>query len=216
MEPAIVDRPTPATGPPTEADLAPTYFIDHEDPTIRGWVARSVPDAASEAEAARALFASVRDGIRYDPYEMPEAPEGYRASRVLAEARAYCVPKSVLLAAGARAAGIPARLGFSDVKNHLQSERLLERMGTDLFAYHGYTALWVGGQWLKASSAFNTELCARFGVEPLDFDGTSDALLHQFSGDGSRYMEYIRDHGEFTDLPLDFLLSEFARLYPEL
>ncbi len=126
------------------------------------------------------------------------------------------MPKSVLLSAAARAVGIPARLGFADVKNHLQSERLAEQMGTDLFVYHGYSTLYVGGAWRKASSAFNTELCERFGVQPLDFDGTSDALLHPFSGDGSRYMEYVHDHGDRDDLPLDEILHAYRATYPSL
>ena len=57
--------------------------------------------------------------------------------------------------------------------------------GTDLFVYHGYSTLFIGGRWTKASRAFNAELCARFGVPPLEFDGTHDALLHAFTGDGS-------------------------------
>ena len=82
--------------------------------------------------------------------------------------------------------GIPARLGFSDVRNHLQSDRLRELMGTDVFVYHGYSELFVGGAWRKATPAFNATLCARFGVSRLEFDGSEDALLHPFSGDGRR------------------------------
>jgi hypothetical protein len=76
--------------------------------------------------------------------------------------------------------------------------------------------LGVRGRWLKASSAFNAELCARFGLAPLEFDGTADALLHPFSGDGSKYMEYITDHGTFDDLPLEELLDAYRRTYPVL
>jgi transglutaminase-like putative cysteine protease len=111
------------------------------------------------------------------------------------------VPKAVLLAASCRAVGIPARLGFSDVRNHLSTPRLLELMGTDVFRWHGYAVLHLDGRWLKASPAFNAELCARFGVAALDFDGTADALLHAYDGRGERYMEYLDDHGDFDDLP---------------
>ena len=137
-----------------------------------------------------------------------------RASAVLERRSAYCVPKAVLLTAAARAAGIPARLGFADVRNHLQSERLEAVMQTDLFVFHGYSALWIDGRWVKASPAFNAELCARFGVAPLDFDGRIDALLHAFTGDGRRHMEYVRDRGLRQDLPLDEILTAFAQHYP--
>lgn len=201
---------------PTDADLRATDFLDADHPEVVAFARRAVGDAADDRERARRLFAAVRDGIRYDPYEMPMDAATYRASAVLAAGKGYCIPKSVLLSAAARALGIPARLGFADVKNHLQSERLLEAMGTDLFVYHGYSTLFVDGRWLKASSAFNRELCARFGVEPLEFDGEHDALLHQFTGDGARYMEYVHDRGTHADLPLEQILETFRATYPGL
>lgn len=209
MTPALPDTPT-------AADLAATDFLDVEHPDVQAYARRLTEGAADDAERARRLFAAVRDDIRYDPYTLPTAPAAYRASAVLAARSGYCVQKTVLLSAAARAAGIPARLGFADVRNHLQTERLREQMGTDLFVWHGYSVLWVGGAWRKASPAFNRELCERFGVEPLDFDGASDALLHQFSGDGSRYMEYVGDHGTFDDLPLETLLAAYHEAYAGL
>ncbi|WP_372791486.1 transglutaminase family protein [Paraconexibacter sp.] len=208
--------PQPTTTPVTPADLAPTAFLDADHPDVLAFARDAVGDATDDVTKARRLFAAVRDGIRYDPFSLSTDPASYRASAVLAAGSAYCVPKSVLLSAAARAVGVPARLGLADVRNHLQSPRLAERMGTDLFVYHGYSTLFVGGAWRKASSAFNAELCARFGVEPLDFDGTSDALLHAFSGDGSRYMEYLHDHGDRQDLPLEEILDAYRRAYPVL
>lgn len=204
------------TGPPTAADLAPTDFLDSDHPDVVAFARRVTASATDDSQRARLLFAAVRDGIFYDTSELPVEPARYRASAVLEAGRSYCIPKSVLLSASARAVGIPARLGFADVRNHLQTERLREQMGTDLFLWHGYSVLHVGGGWRKASSAFNAELCARFGVPPLDFDGTSDALLHAFSGDGSRYMEYLTDHGSFSDLPHERLMQVFRDEYPAL
>jgi transglutaminase-like putative cysteine protease len=201
---------------PTEADLRPTEFLETAHPAILAFVQRVAADAPDATERARRLFAAVRDEIRYNAYALPTDPADYRASAVLEARTGYCVPKSVLLSTVARAAGIPARLGFADVRNHLQTERLREQMGTDLFLYHGYSTLYLEGRWLKASSAFNADLCARFGVEPLDFDGTGDALLHPFSGDGSTYMEYVRDHGDFDDLPFERLMDAYGTAYPAL
>lgn len=203
------DRAT-APGP---AHLAPTQFIDSEHPDVVAFAHTAAGGAAGPERVAR-LFAAVRDTVRYDPYTLVRDPAAYSASAVLAGGRSYCIPKAVLLAAGARALGIPARLGFADVRNHLQSGRLRAVMGTDEFIYHGYTELHLGGAWRKATPAFNAELCARFGVAPLAFDGTADALLHPFSGDGSRHMEYIRERGVFTDLPLAEILDAFDAAYP--
>lgn len=206
-------RSTQAVQP---ADLAPTRFLDSDHEAVRRFADRATGASTDARTAASALFRAVRDEIRYDPYTLSVDPEDYRASAVLASGSAYCVPKAVLLTASARAAGIPARLGFADVRNHLQSERLLAAMGTDLFIYHGYSALYVLGQWRKASPAFNSELCARFGVAPLDFDGTEDALLHAYTGSGQRHMEYVQDRGLSSDLPFDEIMSAYATTYPAL
>lgn len=198
---------------PRSSDLLPTEFIDSGSETVLAFVARVSAGAADQHEVAAKLFAAVRDGVRYDPYTMPAQRSDYRASAVLEAGSGYCIQKAVALTAAARAAGIPSRLGFADVKNHLQSERLRETMGTDLFVWHGYSTLYVGGRWTKASCAFNAELCARFGVAPLDYDGHEDALLHPFTGDGGRYMEYVRDRGVYVDLPLRRVMSDFAEVY---
>lgn len=203
----------PVSGPPTDADLVPTATFDHDTPAVREWALATTADAQDGAGRARLLFAAVRDRVRYDPYRFTLAPEAFTASAVLASERNWCVPKAILLTAGARAAGIPARIGFADVRNHLSSDKLRDRMGSDLFVFHGYVALHVGGHWRKASPAFNAELCERFGVPPLEFDGHSDALLHAFDGTGRRHMEYVNDHGTWTDIPFAEMLAAFKANY---
>jgi transglutaminase-like putative cysteine protease len=198
---------------PGPEDLNPTDFIDSDSPVVRGFVERVAAGAQDQHEVVSRLFAAVRDGIRYDPYAVSGDPAHYRASNVLEMDRGFCVQKSVALTAAARAAGIPSRLGFADVRTHLQSERLRERMGTDLFVWHGYSTFFVGGRWTKASSAFNAELCSRFGVPPLEFDGRRDALLHPFTSDGSQYMEYVRERGIYCDLPLAKMLEGLQETY---
>ena len=73
--------------------------------------------------------------------------------------------------------------------------------GTDIFTWHGYTEVYVDGAWRKATPTFNATLCAKVGVQPLDFDGHGDALLHPFDGAGRTYMQYVRDHGAYFDVP---------------
>ena len=193
--------------------LAATWFIDSTSEAVVGFADAATDGISGEREIAVALFRAVRDGFRYDPYNTSHAPEAFKASSVVESSSNWCVPKSVLLTAAARHKGIPARLGFSDVRNHLTSEKLMESMGTDVFAWHGYSEMLIDGQWRKASSAFNIELCEKFGVKVLDFDGHSDALMHPFDESGNRHMEYVNQRGSFDDLPLDEILATFAELY---
>ena len=199
--------------------LAPTWFIDSDSEAVVGYAREHGGTDEHPTARAIALFRAVRDGIRYDPYGISYDPDAFRASAVSRSASNWCVPKSVLLAAAARASGIPARLGFADVRNHLTSEKLAAKMGTDLFAWHGYAELLlpdpVGGEdrWFKLSTAFNIELCERFGVRTLEFDGTGDALMHPFDRSGQRHMEYVAQRGSFDDPPLDRMLADFDEIY---
>ncbi|MFP5071073.1 transglutaminase-like domain-containing protein [Pseudonocardia nantongensis] len=201
---------------PTDEDLAPGWFTDSGSAPVRAFTERVTAGRADPVARAVALFDAVRDEIWYDPFCVVTDPAAFRASRVAEQPNNWCVPKAVLLTAAARAAGIPARLGFADVRNHLNTPRLRARMGgADLFVWHGYTALWLDGQWVKATPAFNAELCARFGVDPIAFDGRTDALMHAYDGAGERYMSYEHDRGTFHDLPLDDVVGTFREHYPE-
>lgn len=201
-----MDAPTPAT-------LAPTALLDSDHPDVVAF-ARAHAAGADDRERAVALYLAVRDRIRYDPYRIDLTPEGMRASTVLANGHGWCVPKAALLAAAARAAGIPARVGYADVRNHLSTERLRATMGTDVFIWHGYVDLWLDGAWRKATPAFNIELCERFGLLPLEFDGVHDSLYHPYDRTGQRHMEYVRQRGSFDDMPLARIVADFAATYP--
>lgn len=203
----------PLTHAPTPAALAPTWFLDSDAEPVRRFALDASAGLADPLDRAIRIFLAVRDGIRYDPYTFSVGRDGFRASHVVTLEASYCVPKAILLVAAARAAGIPARLGFADVRNHLATEKLLAVLGTDLFAFHGYALLWLDGKWRKATPAFNRSLCDRFGVLPLDFDGRSDALLHPFDASGRRHMEYVRDRGTFDDLPYEHMLGVLAEVY---
>jgi transglutaminase-like putative cysteine protease len=197
--------------------LASTDYVDSDSEEVREFVSRVLdrPDL-SATEKAIGLFNAVRDQIKYDPFHIGLAEEDYRASRIARRASNFCVPKAILLTAALRAAGIPAAVGFADVKNHLNSPKLAELMGTDLFIYHGYVALWLNGRTFKVTPAFNTELCERFGVRQLIFDGNSDALFHEFDTSDHRHMEYVNDRGWFADPPIAQLLADFRAAYPRL
>lgn len=196
--------------------LRPTWFIDSDNPAVIDFARGSAGDRTSAVAKAVGLYYAVQDGIRYDPYRVDLGPEAMRASAVLARGFGFCIPKAVLLAAAARVEGIPSRLGFADVKNHLATDRLKRLMQTEVFAFHGYTELFLGDRWIKATPAFNSSLCERFDVEPLAFDGQHDSVFQQLDRKGNRYMEYIRDHGQFADLPLEQVRAAFEKHYPSL
>lgn len=196
--------------------LKPTFFFDTDSPVVEEFARNVTEGAQTDVEKAIKLFYAVRDCIRYDPYNVPLNCESYKASRILKSLSAFCVPKAIVLTAAARAAGIPALIGHADVRNHLTTEKLRERMGTDIFTHHGFSVLYVNGKWLKVTPAFNIELCEKFNVCPLEFDGTSDALFHPFDAGGRRHMEYIRYHGNFPDFPFERFMDAMAKFYPQM
>ena len=198
--------------------LTPTCYVDSDAPDARNLARRFLGKLADDRPQSKAvaLFEGVRDAIRYDPYSISLTPQEYRASTVANRSAAFCVPKAILLAAVARASGIPAGVGFADVRNHLNSPRLRAVMGTDLFIYHGYVSLWLDRRWVKVTPAFNMELCQRFGVRPLVFDGRNDALFHEYDAQDRRHMEYVNDRGFFVEPPIEQMLRDFTATYPNM
>jgi transglutaminase-like putative cysteine protease len=195
--------------------LSATPFIDSDNPEIVAFAHDALGDAATIKEKALALYGAVRDQIQYDPYIDFFDPAEFRASEVLRAGKGFCVGKSALLAAAARVAGIPARPGYADVRNHLTSKRLKEQVG-DIFIWHSYTELEIDGQWVKCTPAFDKVLCERAGIAPLDFDGVNDSLFHPFDQVGRRHMEYLKDRGAFADVPFATIVADFKAFYPKL
>lgn len=197
------------------AALNAATMVDSDHPAVIAF-AREHARGADDRGRAVALYYAVRDGLRYDPYRVDLSVHGMKASTALANGYGWCVPKAALLAAACRAAGIPARVGYADVRNHLSTERLRRNLGSDLFVWHGYTDIRLDGRWLKATPAFNIELCDRFGLLPLEFDGHADSIYHPFDRAGNRHMEYVAMHGAFDDVPLQKILDAFAVHYPNM
>jgi transglutaminase-like putative cysteine protease len=192
--------------------LQPGRFVDSDHPRVIAF-SREHVTGTTDREKAVSLYNAVRDGVRYNPFQNFTLDDTYRASTCLERGVGWCVPKAALLAACARSAGIPARVGYADVKNHLTTAELTARMGTDLFIYHGYTELWVDGRWVKATPAFNLSLCQRFRVRPLEFDGTQDSIFHPFDEENRRHMEYVASRGSFADVPVEEIKRAFGETY---
>jgi transglutaminase-like putative cysteine protease len=196
--------------------LSAGRFIDSGAPDIIRFAQATTGDETRELDKVLALFHAVRDGIVYDPYVDMADSANFRASTVLKAGRGFCVGKAALLAASARAIGIPARVGYADVRNHMTSARLYEYLKTDLFLWHSYADLYLDGKWVKATPAFNLTLCERAGLKPLEFDGRNDSLFHPFDRAGRRHMEYVNDRGTFDDVPIEAIQADFRTAYPML
>jgi transglutaminase-like putative cysteine protease len=196
------------------AYLSPTDIIDSEHPLVAAYAESALQGAAGDpvSQAVR-LYYAVRDPIWYDPYVPFYLPEHYRASYTLRTRRAYCVGKAALLCALARACGIASRIGFADVRNHLATRQLLEFLGTDLFVYHGYTEFYLNGRWVKATPAFNRELCQKHHVIPLEFNGHEDSIFHPYNLEKKKFMEYVSDRGTCADIPVEEIVAAWKTAY---
>ena len=197
--------------------LTPSKVINSDHPAVKSFAKENSGDATGPRELAVNFFYAIRDGIRYLPYNVDVSVKGLKASTTIKNGHGWCVSKSALLAACCRVYGIPARVGFADVKNHIANARLKSYMlNKDIFYWHGYASIYIDGLWIRATPVFNLELCRRFKFKPLEFDGRKDALYHPFDEYGNRHMEYVNYRGEFTDVPVDKIMNKFRKEYSEL
>lgn len=202
--------------PNMEEYLRPTRFIDSDTPDVIEYAKKHVNESMSDREKAVALYLAVRDDVSYDPYHIILDPAVISGGQTLKRKSGYCIEKSLLLAACGRACGIPSRLGFSIVQNHLSSEKFVRMLRTDKFVFHGYNEFWLDDKWVKCTPAFNKTLCEKYGTQPLEFDGIHDSIFQEFSPDGKHYMQYLHEYGQFADFPYDYFVSEIKKYYGHL
>jgi transglutaminase-like putative cysteine protease len=199
-----------------EEYLQPTEFLNFDDEAVREFAEKNTVDAKTETEKAIALYYAVRDGFQYNPYILDLRKEGLKASDLLKRNRGYCVEKAILLAASARAAGVPSRLSFYIVRNHIATEKLERALKKNYLVFHGAAEVFLDGRWLKMTPAFNRTLCKYLGVEPLEFDGSEDSIFQEYDQAGNVFMEYLHDYGAFADLPYELYLEELGKHYPHV
>lgn len=200
-----------------ERYLKPTAFFDYDQPDVRAWIEAQLQGVkADPIEQIKVLYLAVRDGIQYNPYVFRTDPRTFAASYALNSGETYCIPKAVLLGAAARSIGIPSRLGLADVRNHLSSPKMIEWLRSDVFRMHGFIELFINGRWVKATPAFNRQLCELMNVAPLEFDGVNDSMFQEYTESGEAHMEYVSDHGVFDDVPHDFIVSGIRSAYGHL
>jgi transglutaminase-like putative cysteine protease len=194
--------------------LCPTEYFDYNHPAVEALFTQLVSN--NPRDMAVEIYYLVRDKYIYNPYRFVDGATSMKASYCTLHDEVYCIPKSSLMVALCRRAGVPARIGLADVKNHLSSPKLLALIKTDVFSMHGYVEMYINGHWLKATPAFNLSLCQKFGTEPLEFNGRQDSIFQPFTTDGQRHMEYLVDYGTFDELPYDFIMQNFQKHYPHL
>ncbi|OGP79563.1 MAG: transglutaminase [Deltaproteobacteria bacterium RBG_16_49_23] len=195
--------------------LTSTAIIDSDHKSVRDYAGEVIAGTTDPVEMAVKLYLAVRDGIRYDPYSPFYLPEHYRASYVLKRGRSFCVPKASLLCALGRASGIPSRVGLATVRNHLTTKQLIDFLGTDLFVSHGFVEFFLEGRWRKATPAFNSGLCKRHNVSPLEFNGREDSLFQPYNLKNEKFMEYVEFEGIFADIPVEQIVAGWKKAYGE-
>ena len=181
--------------------LSAGKYVNSDHPEVEEFAFEQTKREISAKGKVIALYYAVRDGFWYDPYRLDFSHEAMRASHLLGRDHGYCVEKSSLFAASCRVLGIPSRLGFSRVRNHVGTEKLEEMLKTDVLVFHGYSEILLEGNWIKVTPVFNKELCEKLNVEPLEFDGESDAIFQSYDRKGGKFMEYLHDYGSFPDIP---------------
>ena len=199
--------------------LQPDFFLDFEHPEVVAYVQAHRGPSSDTIDCAKALYFAIRDGFRYNPWEVEPEPEAFRASAVARRSKArggHCIDKAVLLVACCRSLGIPGRLHFANVRNHIGTQELQRLLGTDLLVFHGYAELYLDGRWVAVTPAFNRELCDHLGVAPLDFDGCTDSIFQEFDRGGGRFMEYMHDYGAFATIPYDMMVGAWDEHYSDI
>ncbi|OGR11406.1 MAG: transglutaminase [Deltaproteobacteria bacterium RIFOXYB12_FULL_58_9] len=200
-----------------ETYLTANFFVDSDHSTVRDFAhAHTAADATPKKNSVQ-LYYAIRDGFRYNPWRVKVERGEYKASGVLERdlsEGAHCIDKANLLAACCRVIGVPSRLHFATVRNHIGSAEIEKVLGTDLLVFHGYAELFLAERWVAATPAFNKELCEHLNVDPLEFDGENDSVFQQYDRNGGQFMEYTHDYGTYPDVPFDLMLAEWRKHYP--
>jgi transglutaminase-like putative cysteine protease len=182
--------------------LTATFFIDCDHEAVKEKSRELSASKQGTKETAISLFYFVREEIRYNIFTPRPTDADFKASHVLAIGEGYCAQKGVLLVALARAAGIPARLRFVEIRAHLTPPEMVEKRGSNIFPWHCLTELYIDGRWVKATPTYDRGYCEKLGLPVIDFDGENDAMLPSQAYDGRPNVDYLLDRGSFFDLPL--------------
>lgn len=189
-------------------------YTDSDHPAVIAYAKDKTEGIETKKEQVMALYYAIRDGFKYSPYHIVLKPYAMKASYLLTKDYGHCIEKSNLFVACVRSLGIPSRLAYANVKNHLGTTDLEAVLKTDVLVFHGYAEIFLNSKWIKATPVFNAALCDKLGVEPLDFDAENDAVFQESDKKGNPFMEYTEDHGTFSDVPLEAIIVGMKTHYP--
>ena len=195
--------------------LQSSFYLDYDNSVIQD-IVTNFRHLNTEQQKIEQLYLFVRDNWRYNAYNIGLTANHFKASTIAKKKDGHCIDKSILYTACLRALNIPARLRLAKVSNHIAIEKLIEKLGSNEIAPHGLTEVFYNGNWVKCSPAFNKELCDKFQVDVLDFNGTEDSVFQEFNNKDQKFMSYLEDYGSFEDVPLDFIKKTFQENYPKL
>jgi transglutaminase-like putative cysteine protease len=189
-------------------------YTNSDHPDVIAYAQEKIQGIETKKEQVIALYYAIRDGFKYNPYHIVLKPYAMKASHLLTKDYGHCIEKSNLFVACVRSLGIPSRLAYGNVKNHLGTSSLESVLKTDVLVFHGYAEIHLNNKWVKATPVFNVELCDKLGVEPLAFDAENDAVFQESDKKGNPFMEYTADHGTFADVPLEKIIAGMKAHYP--
>jgi hypothetical protein len=130
--------PLPYGGPDRQADLRDTPFLQVDHPRVRATAAAILDGETDARRAAERLRRWVFDRLEKVPTtSIPNALQ------VLEMGAGDCNEHAVLLAALARAAGLPARVVAGIV------------YVDGVFLYHAWNEVWLGSGWVSVDAAFD-------------------------------------------------------------
>src|SRR6185369_10048111 len=112
----------------------PNNLIQSDDSVVISLASSVAGDATEPREIATALEKLVKQKIRLKDFSQAFAT----AAEVARTPEGDCTEHAVLLAALARARGIPARVAIG----------LVYQPGSQSFAYHMWDELWIGDRWV--------------------------------------------------------------------
>lgn len=194
--------------PEMERYLKCTEIIDCDTKSVRDKAQEITEGLETNREKAIALYYFVRDEIKHNPYAPSYEREKYKATATLQRGNGHCEHKSVVLVALCRAIGIPARLGYVDIRDHLLSDKFRKMIGGDnLLIQHGYVEIYIDGKWVHACPAYDLTTCQKSGFVPVDFDGINDAKDSPYDHERKPHIEHVKDHGHFEDFPWDWIVN---------
>ncbi|WP_340152963.1 transglutaminase-like domain-containing protein [uncultured Marivirga sp.] len=196
--------------------LQPGEFINSDNPNVQKFAKIVSSGTQDDKQKVKFLYYAIRDGFRYDPFRLHFSKKEMKASSLLKRDYGYCIEKSCLFAAACRVIGIPSRLGFANVRNHIGTAKLEAVLKSDVLVFHGYAEIYLNDKWIQVTPVFNRELCEKLNVKPLEFNPDGDSIFQEYDESGSKFMEYLHQYGHFADIPYELFMSELTRHYPHL